>query len=569
MKSSAWYNKLWRNKLNKLPVKGDAGAAWANMQQMLDAHLPVSGVPGASPAAAKSIVAKIVSMAAYVLPAAAMVGAATWFVVKPPARQKIALKPGKQKEYHLKADSVNREKGFITDNTVAAERMGADTAGNNHADTVVAYADNAKNNSLPIPENGTTESINKSTPGKTVTGGDVLLGKNGTAEKASLKGKPITSGGNSPHGPDHSTATHKRIDNGAFPSNYKAADKRGNSRVPLAYLTKLANGSIHSGRNNSTRIKNNGTLSNGGIKAVWEHDQKINAVANRYKAEIPKELNNYISASLNFSGLPTTASSPVLYIPKDASGKVEFNNSLLVAEDKPGKAVNSSVNELANNKPASAKPPKNKVPKEFNTPLYNWGLEAGLNLNNGAGWYVGIAADYALTNRLLIGAGLRLTSGSKISGSYKHPSFFQPDSAAAFTITEERKISAIQVPFNLTYKVSDLISIKAGAVINFAGSSGSASYTLGSVGSFSDTLRRTKSIDTAVSKSVLAGKVSLGFTGGVSLNFKNLSIDARYLALPPYQVNNPLGNYSGSYHPFQVGVTYWFDQGAKKQPGAK
>lgn len=565
MKNSAWYSKLWHKKLDNLPVKGDAASAWANMQQMLDAHLPVSGMPAASPVAAKSVVAKIVSMAAYVLPAAAMIGTATWFAVKPSAKQKITSKPNTHKEYRLKTDSINRKNNLVTDSMITAERMNADSMGINNTDTVASYADNVKKDDLSVPKNEVAENINKSTPQKTLTAGDALLGKSRTAEKISSKGTPGTSGGNAAHVSNNSTAVNKRMDNGRVSLAYNAAGKKGSSRVSSAYSGRLANGNINSRRNNLTRTNNNGKLSNRGIKAGSNHNEQANVAVSHYNVEIPKVLNSYISPSLNFNDLPAAQNESALFTYKDEAGAMAGNNSLTLADDKPATAANSNVNKPADNKTATAKSPKNKIPKAPGTSAFNFGLEAGLNLSNATGLYGGIAADYALTNRLLIGAGLRFSNGSKVKGSYIHPSFFRPDTAAGFTVNEERKISAIQVPLNLTYKLSNLISLKAGAVINFAGKPGSASYTLGPVGGFRDTLRRATSIDSAVNNSVLTGKVSLGFTGGVSLNFKNFSVDARYLALPPYKVTNPLGNYSSSYNPFQIGVTYWFRQGAKKE----
>lgn len=81
MKDSAWYHKLWRKKLTELPLKEDAGSAWAGMKNMLDAQMPVNSGIGhaAGTHIAKSAVTKIAALLVYILPAAAMIGTAVYF----------------------------------------------------------------------------------------------------------------------------------------------------------------------------------------------------------------------------------------------------------------------------------------------------------------------------------------------------------------------------------------------------------------------------------------------------------------------------------------------------------
>lgn len=113
MKNSAWYHKLWLKKLSELPVKEDPDTAWAGMKELLDAQLPVvngntaaghhgsstgtgsaGGVKGA--AAAKTLIAKVIAMAVYVLPVAAAIGVTTYFVM--PALIKPDLKKVKKEQ---------------------------------------------------------------------------------------------------------------------------------------------------------------------------------------------------------------------------------------------------------------------------------------------------------------------------------------------------------------------------------------------------------------------------------------------------------------------------------------
>ncbi len=94
MKNSVWYHKLWRKKLDQLPASGDADQAWADMSKILDEHLPVDDER--SNKVVKPLVAKLITLLGYALPAAAMIGAASYFVA--PVFHK--PKPQPQKEQH-------------------------------------------------------------------------------------------------------------------------------------------------------------------------------------------------------------------------------------------------------------------------------------------------------------------------------------------------------------------------------------------------------------------------------------------------------------------------------------
>jgi len=109
MRNSAWYYKIWLKKLSKLPLKEDAGSAWAGMKDMLDAQMPVShGGSGGSGTAAttKPFVAKLASLLGYALPVAAAIGVTTYIVmpivIKP---KEVVIK--KERQSHLSIDTIN------------------------------------------------------------------------------------------------------------------------------------------------------------------------------------------------------------------------------------------------------------------------------------------------------------------------------------------------------------------------------------------------------------------------------------------------------------------------------
>jgi len=82
MKHSDW--DIWKKKLDELPVNSDEGLSWGAMQTMLDKNMPIAATPLSGGSAMKLIVKKVVSALGYVLPAAAIVAAVTYFALKKP-----------------------------------------------------------------------------------------------------------------------------------------------------------------------------------------------------------------------------------------------------------------------------------------------------------------------------------------------------------------------------------------------------------------------------------------------------------------------------------------------------
>ncbi|WP_270087810.1 hypothetical protein [Sphingobacterium sp. SYP-B4668] len=114
MKNSVWYHKLWRDKLNNIPVKESTDSAWTEMKDILDQHLPTiiptnsnhpndGGSAGGSSAA--SLGTKIWKVIAYLLPAAATISAITF--MDPPFQKEDLRVQKKQKE--LRLDSTDQE----------------------------------------------------------------------------------------------------------------------------------------------------------------------------------------------------------------------------------------------------------------------------------------------------------------------------------------------------------------------------------------------------------------------------------------------------------------------------
>jgi hypothetical protein len=123
MRNSAWYNKLWRKKLDNYPLKEDADASWAQMHGLLDEHLPVNG-SSANKKPGKFFGSTVVSMLGFILPAAAMIGALTYVAVKHPFKNKEV-----NKHHHYNIAS-KRLKGTTADDSLnkSTDTLKADSA---------------------------------------------------------------------------------------------------------------------------------------------------------------------------------------------------------------------------------------------------------------------------------------------------------------------------------------------------------------------------------------------------------------------------------------------------------
>lgn len=88
MKNSAWYHKLWLNKLSDLPLKEEADTAWSGMEQLLDQQLPIGNSPSGTPVP-KPAGTTLGTYFGYIISAAAMVGISAYFTLRTPEQAKV------------------------------------------------------------------------------------------------------------------------------------------------------------------------------------------------------------------------------------------------------------------------------------------------------------------------------------------------------------------------------------------------------------------------------------------------------------------------------------------------
>ncbi len=77
MKNSAWYQKLWRKKLDELPLHKDTESAWPDMKKLLDEHMPETGTEGGS--SSKPFGISLVSLLGYLILIAITIGAIGYY----------------------------------------------------------------------------------------------------------------------------------------------------------------------------------------------------------------------------------------------------------------------------------------------------------------------------------------------------------------------------------------------------------------------------------------------------------------------------------------------------------
>jgi hypothetical protein len=502
MRNSAWYYKLWLKKLSKLPVKEDAGSAWAGMKDMLDAQMPVSntgnnsggshgnGSNGGNTVATKPFTAKLISLLGYALPVAAAIGVTTYLVspvvIKP--ENVVALK---KPQAHLLIDTVNSK-------------------------DLPVFADSL---------------INKDTDSARVLSVNSLSGD--------LKGvKPEANELNKQSFEVKQDAGSKTEN--IQVENYAIKKQPGNSENIVSPNIGLAKGATTSAIESVQQGKEgNRTSARETITDDEEKAIKKEKATNKEKAGNKEKITN----RENVAGGD-----------KVSGGKAILSPAVNVGN--PAAKVVSSKKTKVSRNPG--------IKEVMTTPDYNFGLESGWNTGKNNGLYVGVFGAYSIKTNLLLNVGIRLNTSTALSGSYiTKPSGYLRDTVSTYKISDNRKLMVLNVPLTLEYRLSNKISINAGPVISFPLSQSKINIQSER---YKAQLPSTKYLDSARHSAVdstlnytKVNKVNLGITGGISVRFHQFYIEGKYLRnLTPYKVSNKLGGYQQYNGSFQLGLRYQF-----------
>ena len=518
MKDSVWYNKLWHNKMQELPVEGDANAAWQKMQALLDDNMPASPPNGINKPG-RSLGYNLMLLAAAAILAALLYYAGTRLLggnkpVVEKSQKHVNLNNAGYKNARQKAVSISENIKASGNNLPASKN---NEAGNN-------TSINTTNNASSTTESAGTES-------KVST---ISKKNKGNPDNASFVSGASTNRRN------HLQANQTKNGKPAF------AAHAGNSYVTTSGVFRQSNRTskyFTSKTNKNTALVSNGT--NGSSGSTTPIISRNNNTA---------QVTNPQSNSTNSTQkTDTTTSKPIT-----------------TAVNQPNNTTAAAGKILAGKKPASGK--KTKPAKVVSYSNFEIGLNLGAKTNRGI--FAGVAGTYYINHNLGIGIGAnvsqRLISGSYSNSNYKYT--FSPDTSKAKTytadklvVTSSQKIYTVDVPVLVTYKVSRIISLKGGAVISIPVKTGAIKNNLGAINNPVDTIKPYRVIDTAAHSTTINSRVNFSLSGGIHLNLNRFSIDADYVrGLSPYTTSSSLGSGKSYYHTFQFGVGFILFKTKKK-----
>lgn len=542
MKNSAWYNSLWRKKLSELPVKEDPAVGWAAMKALLDVQLPVGGNgqtgnglnpendmgTGAGTAtvgspvgavkgitALKSLAAKLIAWAGYTIPVAAVIGVAA-YVVLPGLKQDDQQQLKKKQDSALVTDSLNSSLSGIGTDTLVQDSL---------RDQVNLSGDTAAEKQLMPGKNETGPSESgqdlQSTASKIPNG----IRKN-TDQKIKASGET---------GIKRETAFLKKTK--VLGKEQATPDKKTSAEISVAKEAQVLNKKRVLQEEKATPdLNRSGETSTAKETQAQDKTRKLQ----REKAI----QNTKASGEAKLSG----AIQP--------SGEISASEETKIQGNKKSK-LNSKIK----------KTPKSPTGTgEITDPVFNFGLEGGFSAGKSSSFYAGVLVSYQLRMRMLLNAGIRLNTSSAISGSYTTgPTHVLGDSTTHHLVTDSRKTMSVTVPLTLEYRLTNRISVNAGAVVNFPVKPSGSKSTAVLINSAQNQVStaymdsvRLRAVDSTLNFSRVS-TMNLGVTGGISLRIGRIYLDAQYLqSVTPYKVSTDLGGYKHYGRTVQVGLRYKF-----------
>ncbi|RKR80526.1 hypothetical protein BDD43_0647 [Mucilaginibacter gracilis] len=562
MKNSEWYKKLWREKLEELPLSKDTDQAWAGMKLILDQQLPVNPTTGNSAGGgklAKPFISKVVSLLGFALPAAAIICTIAYFVAKP-SHNKI-----KKEKEHVKGLIEHSTKNGLEKITPADSAYsissdkkqdfpGKTSATDSNANNT--ELNNAKNSSQLLASTRGSSTIaptNKNVYGSAKSHNynniPQLLTSTPQLSKTS-RANNIASNNNSSH------RTYYKTQASANMSNKPGLNMSNSSKKPGPDNKTISNDSnIGLKREALTTIEQN----TNDVDPFNDKSSSAQSLAGKEKNSVSRTDNRTTGSS----GTDSTVNSQNIYAFKEDLNKHFKKNKRVkdksVKQDKPIKAKGVSIfNRLFSGGSLLGSNNSNGTQLDYGTG-FNYGITAGYNTNNIANnFYFGAYASFDIINdHWYLSPEFLINTGRTVSGSYSHPSYFRPDSIPPFSINDSRKIYVLDIPFNLGYRLSKTISLKGGPVFSIPVKQTAILSKVGYAPVPLDTMQHTKAINAALAQTVLTPKFNLGVSVGIGIQIRRFNIEAKYQqSLTPYKVSSDLGSYKFNSHSFLFGIGF-------------
>ncbi len=521
MKSSLKYLMLWQKKRNELPFNDDPQTGWAEMQSLLDTHLPVSSEKTSRFKKIKVLPALFIAFSA-----AAMVYTASRVVINKVSKHHLAYHTGKN--YHFNKTS------FATDSL--------------SADSGVESSDST-----------TKQPAEAIQPKKTsIIGTDVTA----VANKRAIESTTLNTGQAGAVVAQDKNNIARAPASLASPQNQLVSRRQTNG---LSANTALASNNVNSGK---------GILSASGINSsssrvanyhhtnhLSNHSNKTNGVAGYKPGGMASEQN-----------LPDVADDNGYQPLQAASLHLNFNNT----PSNPLAVLNNSlVGRSPTNQSSSknVKSTKQKTTRARNSGTSNldWGILTGVNSSGSftpkaqnanfygsfpVDLYLGLFATYHLNSKWGINIQTQIYSPQTINTSYTHANGSKVDSTQTLKITASRKVYNINVPIHIVYNVTDNISIKAGPVIGFPVKQINTNSSLLPAGIRSDTAYYAKSI-AILNQTKYEQGINLGFSGGGSIRAGRFIFEATYLkSITGYKIISDWGTYKSNNGTLQFTISF-------------
>jgi hypothetical protein len=564
MSNQDQYLKLWQQKRNELQVDTNVQTDWADMQHLLNTHMPVVNPAAGGASLGKHLLTHLAKFKLlYVVAALLATGAITYLVLQ----NRAAIKNNRPHKIEARKDSlatgsllntpedtgasnIDGQKDTLADGTLVNPGSTEPTSVNKSAEK-----DNANKVNATLAEKGTSNlSVDKlAKPGANST----ALAKNSTNNAVAKN-----SIGKSNNNPTSSTPTVRRntghlTRNGTGSNNTKNLASGATINNGISLLHRRGSGSLN-GRTTGGRSQRN-TFGQG-------------PVPNRTTTGIQSEPD--LMTFGRMQGIPPVGQSfttPYNFM-WGSNNLTNNGTTALTANNSPISTHSNRISQplidknIKGFKPAKAAKIKNQTPS---TASLDWGILVGVNTPGSftpkaqnkniygslpVDGYTGLFATYNFSSKVAVDMQVKMLIPTNTSDSYNHVYILKTDTGATiqrtFKITDTRKIYSAQVPVHLVYNITKNISVKAGPVINLPIKHfGATSVTTATT----DTLGYLKRLTDTASAISFEKKLSLGVSGGIGFTFKRLKLEGTYYrGSQPYKISSPLRSYSTNTNNVQI-----------------
>lgn len=555
MKSSAWDNKLWQNKMQEIPLDGDADLAWGEMKGLLDEVMPVTPATPMTKTPWRLPKSRLRTIA-YTVATLAIMLVAAYFLLKKQHQKSIKHNKENIKPVHVHADSLkqieNRTDSAINtppgQGRVTADSLDTSTPSTKNNSTIAAI-----NSNKTVPVNGNS---------KRAAANGIVNGSS-RHQSTSVRSQSTTNKLSSKYA--NNTSVVKRR-NGATNSTAQPLNLAASS----ASSARLKNKGQHRfGSRRATSGNNPNAHSPARISHTNNVDQNKNLLADN-NASKTNGLIKPNSPSSAQKGNKPAGNAPIVQLSKADSAKATVNK----VNSAPKQATTTNAANLKN-KPPTQTSTKNTRQQAYSK--FEVTIEAGINSGKGSTTpFAGLYGSYAVDPKFSISIGGSIFSSRIITGKYsisKYQYTTQDDSTGLITshtaknlvVSTSQKLHTLEIPLMASYKLTKWLTIKGGPVISIPIKTGAIHNTLSPVGSPLDTARAFKTLLSTVNSTGILNKVNFNLSGGVLINIKRLYFDASYVQeTGPYTTYSSLGTGNTYYHYLQIGIGYKLFQSKPK-----